>query len=100
MDGSCSLKFVLDIFILPPMNSVIKLNSYFFKRLQGPRLAGSWDVFRSKFVKAVRYTTFLGHARQDGVLGCIYLEIIHAHGNKGQLLMQGVKAKMGLFKGP
>lgn len=102
MDGSSSLNFVLelDIFMPPPLNSVVKLNSYFFRRLQGPRLAGSWDVCRSKFAKAVRYTTFPGHARQDGVLGCIYLEIIHTHGNRGQLLMQGVKVKMGLFKGP
>lgn len=60
MDGSCSLNVVLelDIFMSPPLYSVVKLNSYFFRRLQGPRLAGSWDVRRFKFVKAVRYTTF------------------------------------------
>lgn len=99
MDGSCSLNFVLelDIFMPPPLNSVVKLNSYFCRRLQGPKLAGSWDARRCKFVKAVRYTTFPGHVRPDGIPGLIYLEIIRTHGNRGRLLMQGVKVKTGGF---
>lgn len=65
MDASfaCSLNFVLELFSCPsPLNSGVKLfilTSY--EVFRGPRLVGSWNVQRSKSVKAVRYTALLGH---------------------------------------
>lgn len=98
MDGyfSCSLSFVLELDIFMPFSSEFcskTLNAFFFRRLQGPRLVGSWDVCRSKSVMAVRWTTLLGDARAGG--GRWMRLITCTHGNRGASTKQGIRVEAG-----
>lgn len=56
---------------------------------------GSWDVCRSKSVKAMRWTTLLGGARAGG--GHWMQLITYTHGNRGSSTKQGIRVEIGGF---